>query len=1569
MRASLKRAIGKLCSGTGDKERTGTAFLVTREHLFTALHVVADRQHVADGDDSAFTTRLQFTFEGEAAPCEVEVMPGLYDPYDDWAILRLYAPRDDIAPIPLGLLCDGLKTGVEAFGYPAEHGSLTVAGRVRDARASYHGSPALQIYSEEAAAGIGSPLNGLSGAPCLVGGLAVGIVRAHPVCRDALSAQPLVTVRNGTLYACPIDLAATGLPQLLANARRLDVESVERALAAEAHINCFQRYERALRQFALNNTYGLGSMRRDSLDAFPLLNGTSGNREPAAAVKLIAAVLADSSMAVLEGDAGSGKSSTLLAFAAQAWSYPSKLGLESPLLPMFVRLRDIVGASGASASERLAAAIGRLPAFAMEGAGLSAQFLLAWPETMEAAPVLLLDALDEVPDQHRLEVMQWLGTVREQVPRLRLVVSTRSLDLLRGSCFEAAPRVRLRAPTHELAVRIAAAYLAQGPSDLVEKLETAGLTDITSTPLATALAATVYAERGVLPTHRAALYKDYSDVVLKKAFPTGQVGGTGFSSGQAKHFLELIAWSATCADTDAQEPLMQALADGVAVAGNTTSMRVARLRADEVFQQLTEHSGVLAEKGEWRHETFREYFAAQYLAGELEAGRLQLPEVMGRHTQARWRGTLLFLFNIWSFRAKSFPEQQLAIYLPVFDALIGAEEGRVGRWLNSMRRSLGLPVAVVPAPTEESLAFAAEAVVELGRAPQRVEERILELLIAHDRAIGDTFKNLCELVFSDKGQSARRALGRWADEPRLSARLAPWVAQWLLDLQGECKDAAGIAGLVLLCHGEMQIEKLLDSDALPPDACAKLVRVCSVEHNPRWKLLGVKAVDSLLRRVKADQASSLANTDKGLDLLGAIENLQWLDGRTVDRNKFLRRVVALKKVREGFAERVEHPEIAQQFLREKWQSLPEDDRTELATAVPGMLSGMSDLDVVLESMDNDPVDVFESAVPQPWRAYARWYFDQPKGKRGSAYVACLQRAFQQTLEAFEEAAKDMEIDELFECLSSDSMTPLIAARMAQVIAQRNDAQDKAEEYVGRLSGPQDVRLAMLEIFANAAMAPARVALVAIYSQELAGKPGDTILLRKRAAQLDELQDWSAFEQDLSALLKADGNDAAVHLDRARAMLYLGRLQEAFDDATLVNQLNPSSEFAHFIRGLALQGLRRHRDALQAFYNVESLDTQASLFRSRTDSLYALGLVEDALRQVEEALLKDPDDGDLIERQAMILSVLGRNAESDERIAEWKDAPSGLGFWGFARLQNALIAGRQEEFAAIAEELEGTDRAGGWVRLLRLCMAVRTPGWLSASDAETARQAISECGDPSDLVLFFLLIGDNGAACAQLDSLVITKNESELRWVIVCAKGLLALLLPPSAEAVVAYAQSALERVETEVVAQAAPDSEPSPNPLSEPITEPVQDAAQIAPVKREKYLFANGMMCNLQGIWGFEEEKDICDNILRRYRGQPAMVMMPLLDTGHVYIQTNVRAVPGAEYDFKMSAEFAKLRDYGVLTKLMQEHRFSKVVVTDRALHEQISQAPTLGRLKKCMVLELHALPYTADLVTWEMRN
>lgn len=196
-------------------DSVGTGFLIATDLLLTAFHNVA----VADAGSvrgRADEIRLQYGRPG--AGVRIEYLQGLttvdeggplvaWDAVDDWIVLRVKkaitthvwdvaSARMDLGPVEW-----------ETYGFPVDDGEAAYgifatsdAPRTRAVAHRLHRVPSLQIFSTPAMAGLAQPSEGFSGAPVVINGLAVGMIREVPQ-----------EGTGGSLFACPIERVAHGL--------------------------------------------------------------------------------------------------------------------------------------------------------------------------------------------------------------------------------------------------------------------------------------------------------------------------------------------------------------------------------------------------------------------------------------------------------------------------------------------------------------------------------------------------------------------------------------------------------------------------------------------------------------------------------------------------------------------------------------------------------------------------------------------------------------------------------------------------------------------------------------------------------------------------------------------------------------------------------------------------------------------------------------------------------------------------------------------------------------------------------------------------------------------------------------------------------------------------------------------------------------------------------------------------------------------------------------------------------------------------------------------------------------
>lgn len=195
-RRAFAQAVARVIVQTSDGEQRGTAFLVGRRHALTALHVVADRhaeKPQAHGPIHlhfpGFSVEATLLFGDRRADFAVlELGQAFPDPSESVPLRLLPLTEEDLGKEPVAWL---------SLGFPdARADGLWVAGQVRSTLSHVGPAPAIQLYSDEAAAGRGAPLAGLSGAPVLVDGTVAGLLRWATLDEEGKSVA-------GSVFACP----------------------------------------------------------------------------------------------------------------------------------------------------------------------------------------------------------------------------------------------------------------------------------------------------------------------------------------------------------------------------------------------------------------------------------------------------------------------------------------------------------------------------------------------------------------------------------------------------------------------------------------------------------------------------------------------------------------------------------------------------------------------------------------------------------------------------------------------------------------------------------------------------------------------------------------------------------------------------------------------------------------------------------------------------------------------------------------------------------------------------------------------------------------------------------------------------------------------------------------------------------------------------------------------------------------------------------------------------------------------------------------------------------------------
>jgi len=191
-------------------ERLGTAFLVSSKRALTALHVVV--QNRRDVPLRFRSGDIYLKFRGHETKINVTDQ---YDAVADWALLEL-VNECKLEPLSLRVTVNA-KDHWDSRGFPDANpeDGLPIGGTVRDPLHRIEGVSTLSLFCDEAAAGKGLKVKGFSGAPAVIDGCAVGILRrallsiekdGEELSQEVDIGEAPPRAEAGTLFACPIKM-------------------------------------------------------------------------------------------------------------------------------------------------------------------------------------------------------------------------------------------------------------------------------------------------------------------------------------------------------------------------------------------------------------------------------------------------------------------------------------------------------------------------------------------------------------------------------------------------------------------------------------------------------------------------------------------------------------------------------------------------------------------------------------------------------------------------------------------------------------------------------------------------------------------------------------------------------------------------------------------------------------------------------------------------------------------------------------------------------------------------------------------------------------------------------------------------------------------------------------------------------------------------------------------------------------------------------------------------------------------------------------------------------------------
>lgn len=632
----------------------GSGTLLSSRLVLTAAHVVGAGGLLAPGDtpiDVYASSRVGWV------NCSVVWPHHADDPNADVALLvadaELIPPDDDpeLKPVSWGEFRNlEPRPGCYATGFPA-------VGRDRGARprpeqfwgtlapGTNSGNGRLVLSSEAApptsSPGEKSPWSGLSGAAVFFRQLLVGVVVEDDRPKRWRHTR-LGVLATATLFADSSFLGA--LKEHLGSGVRLRGVT-EQEITDAAFEN---RYAEAVQaEFGKIRIFGIDLHRSHSrgldldtaylsLEALSSTQGLEGEEEVKSQSVRVERILKGRHRVLLRGQAGSGKSTLMqwLAIKSISGSLSGDLAELNNRVPFILRLRAMYRLENLHPSPNEFLEIGNLPISSEQPAGWANRVL------HEGRALLLVDGMDEIPDEKRHEAKEWLGWILNHYPKVWVLVTVRpsavprdwlsdygfsELALLPMSSKDRSVFIEKwhRAAGMETALSVAATQyerervsreLRELQNNLIRNLEvTPQLAALTDSPLLCAMICALHRDRnGALPSGRMEIYRAALSMLLARRDQQRQVELELEEDEHRSLLQEIAAWLVS-------EGLVEGSREDAVNQIARTLPSLYRINneftANELYDHIVERSGLLTETTtstfEFIHRTFQDYLAAQ----------------------------------------------------------------------------------------------------------------------------------------------------------------------------------------------------------------------------------------------------------------------------------------------------------------------------------------------------------------------------------------------------------------------------------------------------------------------------------------------------------------------------------------------------------------------------------------------------------------------------------------------------------------------------------------------------------------------------------------------------------------------------------------------------------------------------------------------------------------------------------------------------------------------------------------------------------------------------------------------
>jgi tetratricopeptide (TPR) repeat protein/transglutaminase-like putative cysteine protease len=241
-----------------------------------------------------------------------------------------------------------------------------------------------------------------------------------------------------------------------------------------------------------------------------------------------------------------------------------------------------------------------------------------------------------------------------------------------------------------------------------------------------------------------------------------------------------------------------------------------------------------------------------------------------------------------------------------------------------------------------------------------------------------------------------------------------------------------------------------------------------------------------------------------------------------------------------------------------------------------------------------------------------------------------------------------------------------------------------------------------------------------YTRSLRREPGNDFALGHRATAEAALSKDAEALSDSDLALKAAPSWMDLRVLRANIFSRSGRNDAVADEARLLTEQNPTSDFAFVAAGKIYAHIGRHADAAKAFDHALSIKPAAYIYVNRAQSR----LFSDKagrLADLDAALKLEPDNPDALGEKAEELAASGEYVKAIELYDELIKAEPDSDYNKTQRAVLLYKTGRIAEAERVLADEDAKAKTGA--EFNSLCWAKATAGIMLDSALQDCRQAL------------------------------------------------------------------------------------------------------------------------------------------------------------------------------------------------------------------------------------------------------